>query len=365
METGNHVGDHPVAGTGRKSTHGYDRHPNVPASGPRNPALYAHAAGVSTKEFTNIRDRKRRAIRDMPMADFVKYRASPNPGESDDTGVCIGWKDLGDGRYVMVFTHRGLFGENGNQEFPCVPSFGMADGTRGIIGARHDKTPYVFVFGSQDGAHVAFPKFLVVATGGAGESWPELDAAAQIAGEWHEETFGEPWDSTKWMLDGKHNLHTAVTAAHKAALEREAERSNPQMPRSRVEIEKAQNANPLCKEIMIAMCNTHVVTNLKTYLKGRNDPRYEVQTILTDVAMISLLGIDVWPVVQQRWLQKGWPNLEKYFRTEWIAQRSGWISATLGEGSPDVNNGMEGLWPVIHKLTGSNHQGGHEDFTTV
>ena len=52
----------------------------------------------------------------------------------------------------------------------------------------------------------------------------------------------------------------------------------------------------------------------------------------------------------QHWRELGWDRFAEYFQRTWVAQLPGWWSGYLGLGTPDTTCGLEGIWPVIHRM---------------
>ena len=50
------------------------------------------------------------------------------------------------------------------------------------------------------------------------------------------------------------------------------------------------------------------------------------------------------------WLDIGWGRFAEYVQGTWIDQLPGWWSGYLGTGTPSTTGGVEGIWPVVHRM---------------
>ena len=57
-----------------------------------------------------------------------------------------------------------------------------------------------------------------------------------------------------------------------------------------------------------------------------------------------------WAAVKASWQGKGWDKWLEYFESTWVEKFPGWNVEFLGMLAPRANGGLEGQWPLLHRI---------------
>jgi hypothetical protein len=106
--------------------------------------------------------------------------------------------------------------------------------------------------------------------------------------------------------------------------------------------------------VKIATCYFHVqqACHNNAHLLPRN--KEDSPEALRNVSQLAMCPPDIfpraWRAIRAHWEDKCWDQWLQYFETTWIKNLPGWDVQFLGALSPRSNGGLEGQWPLLHRI---------------
>jgi hypothetical protein len=148
-------------------------------------------------------------------------------------------------------------------------------------------------------------------------------------------------------------VHTTSEEAPSHTTAPNVHRSGRLMPteEEHIQDEPASPKTSSADDFQVRMCYFHVVCNVREKYNLLPHGKDDLEDCIRDVRRLAATPDEyfprAWEAVASDWVERGWTPFLDYFHKEWIVDKPGW---NMSDGLPRTNNGLEGLWPILHLL---------------
>jgi hypothetical protein len=187
------------------------------------------------------------------------------------------------------------------------------------------------------------------------EAAEETSRALEVTSQYMDRQVGKPIPSdTSWIMDAAKGFRKGVKLWHtflSTSKETEAVLDG-----------EASEGEKTLVEVLIGMCYFHVgrncVTNgIRLLPNGTHDKGQMLHDLDRLAGLVPHLLTTGWKFIEAEWEARDWGSFKDYFKQHWIEECPHWWVIALGLLTPRTNGGLEGCWPVVHRLLNVNRVG--------